>query len=96
MSKKITKRTKRRLLLITTVTIFVVIAFIVNAFALFSQVVKSNKDTILLREQMNDLADKEEYLKVEVEKLNDPEYIAKYAREKYLYSKAGEFTIKMP
>ena len=96
MSKKITKRTKRRLLLITTVTIFVVIAFIVNAFALFSQVINSNKDTILLKEQMNNLADKEEYLKVEVEKLNDPEYIAKYAREKYLYSKAGEFTIKMP
>jgi len=96
MSKKITKRTKRRLFLITTATIIVVIAFIVNAFALFSQVIKSNKDTILLREQMNDLADKEEYLKVEVEKLNDPEYIAKYAREKYLYSKAGEFTIKMP
>lgn len=96
MSKKITKRTKRRLFLISTITFVVVIVFIVNVITLFSQVIKSNKDTILLKGKMNDLADKEDYLKVEVEKLNDPEYIAKYAREKYLYSKAGEFTIKMP
>lgn len=68
----------------------------INSFALFSQVVNSNKDTIILQEKMSNLADKEEYLKVEVEKLNDPVYIAKYAREKYLYSKDGEFTIKMP
>ena len=28
-------------------------------------------------------------------KLQDPEYVAKYAREKYLYSKDGELIIKI-
>ena len=42
------------------------------------------------------LAEEEEALKKEVEKLKDPEYVARYAREKYYYSKNGEFIIKLP
>ena len=33
---------------------------------------------------------------MDVDKLQDPDYIARYAREKYLYSKDGEFIIKIP
>ena len=28
--------------------------------------------------------------------MQDPEYIARYLREKYLYSKAGEYIIRIP
>ena len=35
------------------------------------------------------LEEENAYLKVEVEKLQDPDYVARYAREKYLYSKDG-------
>jgi cell division protein FtsB len=34
-------------------------------------------------------------LKEEINRLQDPEYMAKYAREKYLYSKNGEIIIKI-
>ena len=34
-------------------------------------------------------------LKVEVNKLKNPEYVAKYAREKFLYSKDNEYVIKI-
>ena len=37
--------------------------------------------------------DKEDELSDEVNKLQDPEYVAKYAREKYLYTKDGEIII---
>jgi cell division protein FtsB len=37
----------------------------------------------------------EENLKEEINRLQDPEYMAKYAREKYLYSKNGEIIIKI-
>ena len=37
----------------------------------------------------------EENLKEEINKLQDPEYMAKYAREKYLYSKDDEIVIKI-
>ena len=39
---------------------------------------------------MNNLKDEEETLSDDVEKLKNPEYAARYAREKYLYSKNGE------
>ena len=46
--------------------------------------------------QINALKAKEEELETDINKLADPEYIAKYAREKYLYSRDGEFVIKLP
>ena len=46
--------------------------------------------------QLEVLKDKEEELKGTVTKLQDPDYIEKYAREKYLYSKDGEIIIRLP
>ena len=46
-------------------------------------------------EKYASLVSEEELLEKEVNKLQDPEYIAKYAREKYLYSKDGEYIIKI-
>ena len=42
----------------------------------------------------NKLSEEEE-LKSEINKLQDPEYVARYAREKYLYSKDDEIIIKI-
>ena len=46
-----------------------------------------------LEQKYNSLIDKEDELSDEVNKLQDPEYVAKYAREKYLYTKDGEIII---
>ena len=46
--------------------------------------------------ELADLKDKELKLRLDAERLQDPDYIARYAREKYLYSKDGEFIIKIP
>jgi cell division protein DivIC len=96
MKKKITSKTKRRLFLIFSLTLAVLIAFSFNVWKLFSQVIDKNSEAIALKEKIKQLEDEEAYLNVEVEKLNDPDYIARYARERYLYSKDGEFTIKLP
>jgi cell division protein DivIC len=96
MKKKITAKTKRRLFLMLTLTVAVLIAFSFNVWKLFSQVVAKNSEAIALRNEIKHLEDEEDYLNVEVEKLNDPDYVARYAREKYLYSKDGEFTIRLP
>ena len=42
------------------------------------------------------LKEKEAILKSDAKKLQDPDYIARYAREKYLYSKDGEIILRMP
>ena len=42
------------------------------------------------------LKEKEAELKVDVERLEDPDYVARYAREKYMYSKEGEIILRLP
>ena len=49
-----------------------------------------------LEEELAQLEAKEEELRLDASKLQDPDYVARYAREKYLYSKDGEFIIKIP
>ena len=49
-----------------------------------------------LWQELISLKNKEKKLKVDANKLQDPDYIARYAREKYLYSKDGEFILKIP
>ena len=49
-----------------------------------------------LEEKLAELQAQEKELKLDANKLQDPDYIARYAREKYSYSKDGEFIIKIP
>lgn len=73
----------------------------INAYIIYSvgsvlkdaYVMKSEEKK--LTQQLEDLKEEEEELKVEVNKLQDPEYVAKYAREKYLYSGKGEYIIRI-
>ena len=47
-----------------------------------------------LEKEYQELQDKQEVLEQEVVKLQDPEYVLRYAREKYGYSKDGELIIR--
>ncbi|MFA5407325.1 MAG: septum formation initiator family protein [Bacilli bacterium] len=96
MTGKITKQTKRRLSFIMLTTLVISIFLFINIWTLFSEVIDKNREAQTLAEKIEELTDEQAYLEVEVEKLNDPEYVARYARERYLYSKDGEFTIKIP
>ena len=59
------------------------------------QIYQKYQEKKFLDEQLVELKKKEEELKVDVEKLQDPDYIARFARENYLYSKNGEYIIKI-
>lgn len=96
MSNKVTKPTKRRLWLFFLVTLFVCGLFVNNIMSLYIQIKDSNQKEKELSDNLNILKDKTQHLESEVKKLSDPDYVAKYAREKYLYSKDGEYTIKLP
>jgi cell division protein DivIC len=96
MARRITKRTKRRLSIIFLVTIVVLITFILNVGKLFFQIIEKKNEEKFLIGELERLEDEEAYLKVEVEKLNNPDYVARYARERLLYSKDGEFIIRIP
>ena len=60
------------------------------------QIIQKRIEKKKCSEELTELKDKEEELKSTVTKLQDPDYVARYAREKYLYSKEGEIIIRIP
>lgn len=54
---------------------------------------KSMKNELTLK--YNNLLEEEKKLEAEVTKLQDPEYVARYAREKYGYTKDGELIFRI-
>ena len=95
MSRKISKKSKRRVLLISVVTISLISLILVNVFSVWKQLLKKKEEKIFYINELEKLKEEEAYLKVEVEKLQDADYVARYAREQYLYSKDGEFNIRI-
>ena len=58
--------------------------------------IMENKSKITsLDKQYNDLLSEEEKLVSEVTKLQDDDYIVRFAKEKFLYSENGELIIRM-
>lgn len=95
MAKKLTKKSKRRVLLISIVTITLISLILVNMFSVWKQLIIKRQEKVFYAEELKKLQEEEAYLKVEVEKLQDPDYVARYAREQYLYSKDGELNIRI-
>ena len=95
------KSTKRRK--VTRKIVLVFIVYIVLGALLLDTVVRTSyqlytksKEKRKFEIELAELKDKEDELKGQVNKLQDPDYIARYAREKYLYSRDGEIIIRIP
>lgn len=95
VSKKTSRKSKRRVVLISIITIGLISLLLVNMFSVWKDILKKRKEKEFYTGELSRLEEEEEYLKVEVEKLQDPDYVARYAREEYLYSKDGEFNIRI-
>ena len=92
---KITKKTQRRFILLGTLSLFIVFSICVSISNYWVQIYKKNNERLLLQEKLKSLKVEEGDLQTEVQKLQDPDYIARYARERLLYSRDGEFIINM-
>lgn len=95
MARKKTKKAKRRLFFFGTLSIFVIFYFIFNLCFFSYRIVVLEKSKKDLENQLHILQNSEEDLKNDIVKLKDPNYIADYARENYMYSKDGEIVIKI-
>jgi cell division protein DivIC len=93
--KKVTSATKRRLFIFGGLSIFIITYFVYISISYTYQYIKLINEKRVLEDNLYALKEKEQSLKIELVKLNDPEYIARYARENYLYSKDGEYIIKI-
>lgn len=88
--KKITKKDTSRVgFLLFSVVMFLVI-LISTIFSDVQQIIYNKSQTKELSTKYTELLEEEASLTSEVTKLQDPEYKARYAREKYMYTKDGE------
>ena len=94
MAKR-TKKDKRRVLLGLLVISIMLSYLTVFIYNYWNQILTNEKEKIRLTEEYEALLKTEDELNSEITKMQDPEYIAKYAREKYGYSKNDEFIIKV-
>ena len=93
--KKVTKKDRRRITLLIIIFIPLLTIFMSNMFSYWSQIYSNIKEKKELELLYREILEEEETLKSEIVKLQDDEYVARYAREKYLYSKDGELIIRI-
>ena len=94
--KKNKSKAKKRVLYLglTSVLIIVVTTFTIGKY--WVEIIDKYREKKALEKELISLKEKEEELKVDANKLQNPDYIARYAREKYLYSKDGEYILQIP
>lgn len=95
MARKKNKKSTRRLAIFGTLSIIIIGYFIFTASYYSYKIAVLEKSKKQLNEQLTELQEKEKNLTTDIQKLKDPEYIAKYARENYMYSKDGEYILKI-
>ncbi len=89
------KKYRLRLLIYLGLLISIGAVLSLSCFGTWKQILNNRKTKNDLEEKYNELLENEESLEGQVVKLQDPEYVAKYAREKYLFTKDGELIIDM-
>ena len=94
MAKR-TKKDKRRVLLGLLVISIMLSYLSVFVYNYWNQILTNEKEKTKLMNEYEALLKAEDELNSEITKMQDPEYIAKYAREKYGYSKNDEVIIKV-
>lgn len=79
------------LLVFGTITCFLGYNLFSNVISIYKMKLEENE----LKEKIVSLEEEKEDLENDILKLNDPDYIAKYVREKYFYSKDGELILRI-
>ena len=94
--KKTSKKVKSRMFLFFIIFGTVIASLSYSFFSNVQKMIEINKQKKELKEKLASLEEEEDVLNSDIKKLEDPDYVARYAREKYLYSKEGELIIRIP
>ena len=93
MAKR-TKKDKRRILLGALVILIMICYLSFFVYRYWNQILANTNEKKILEAKYESLLKEEDELNNEITKMQDSEYAAKYAREKYGYSKDNEVIIK--
>ena len=92
--KKVSKKAKRRLIVFGPIAIFIIVYCAFTLVTTGMDLYKLKSEEKELTEKFSTLKSDASDLKTEITKLQDKDYVARYARENYLYTKNGEYVIK--
>ncbi len=92
--KKISKASKRRLIFFGSLSVLIIFYFLFSVGYYTYKIYSLKQEEKNLNEKLTSLEKEEKNLSTDMEKLKDPEYLAKYAREAYSYSKDDEIIIQ--
>ncbi len=90
------KKNVKRLLVFGLFSVFVICFVFVSVYKVINQIVEKYQEADELEKRIATLTMEEEELNNEINRLQDKDYLARYAREKYFYSKNGELIIRIP
>lgn len=93
--RRVSKASKRRLIIFGFVSLVIIIYFFISLGTYAFKIVNLTSEKKKLENELIEMKDSEEDLTNEIERLKDPDYLARYARENYSYSKDGEYIIKL-
>lgn len=96
MKRRVSTKAKRRLCFLSGLLVLVISFFVGTIFQDWVQIVSNKQELLSLQTKYETLLSEEESLTSEVTKLHDIDYVARYAREKYMYSLPNEIIIKIP
>ena len=93
--KRYTATTKSRMLIVFLVFIVIIATLGYTLFLNLKQINEIKKGLKSLEKEQLTLLDKEKELEADIKRLSDPLYVARYARDKYFYSKEGELILRI-
>ena len=93
--KRISKKSKRRLIIFGVISVFAIAYFLVTLGSYVYNYASLIIEEKALKEELVLLQGEKTDLKIEIQKLNNPDYVARYAKENYLYSADGEYVLKI-
>ncbi len=96
MAKRYKRKKKAGPVILLCLSFGIIIFTTFTIFKYWTEIYSKYQERGKLKKELASLKDKEEELESDVNKLQDSDYVARYAREKYFYSKDGEYILKIP
>lgn len=96
-TKKRHKKIHHKGRILASLLVFSIITISLS-YNFFNNIITINNmkhEKITLNKKIDDLEKEKKTLEVDILKLKDPDYIARYVREKYFYSKEGELILRI-
>ena len=90
------RKSSFRFLVCGLLSIFIISAVLGSLSKTWIDIYEKYKEKSELENKLVLLEEEYEGLSIDVEKLQDPEYVSRYLKEKYFYSGEDEYIIRLP